>query len=285
MNFLSRINPKTLLGRKLSNRYLSRDAFTSGGRGIGRGKIRRVGTAFRGGRSLLEIKFTVMRVISFVLLLIILLYSITTFRYGIHRFLSKNISPIDTKMDLNIELTEGEFFVAPKYLTTDTFIADVAGTDVVSNTDIGALVSEAYTDTPVGMVESVADNVIISLFSNPGFKHHFFIQTEDSESVEIVDLTTSVSTSSDEVNTPSHKNPLAAVLFEGAGYGEITAKLPPQTSGLTVGGMVYIQTTKGPKPVAHISRISTDVSSGSTFTIVNAQLLVAPQSIFKMKVQ
>lgn len=300
MNFLSGVKPKSLLGRRLSNRYLSSDAFNSSGR-LGKGKIRRLGSSFSGRRSLFEIKYTVMRVFIVILLICLFIYAIPTFRYGIHGFLVGRFVQTTTTHTLTEELASGEFYVAPKYLTTDKFIGKPGEGAVLAQGDI---VSESYSGAPVGVVEEVGSTVMIRLFSDAGFKNNFYIRTSSTVELPPAEpvVPTDTSSSTDEgtgldedgetqlaiattaTATGSLKQEgLKPALFEGSGYGEIIAKLPPQTKDIEIGDNVYVQTIEGPKAMAEISRVSEDTSSGSTFTIISAQLLVSPQAIYRVK--
>lgn len=303
MNFLFGGKSKNILGRKLSSRYLSSDAFTSSKNRLGRGRGNRLGSIFRTRRSLFEIKYTVMKIIFLFLILIILIYSIPTFRYVIHRFLSTNIPINGSKQKIAFTLAGGEFYVAPKYLTTDKFIANPENRESIFEGDI---IVDTFTETPVGIVESIADGVIIRLFSDPGFKNNFYLKSTTVATVPVPTSSTSTptstpvatstessaegSTTSEEIATPTvpalpaSSPSLSPALFEGSGYGEIVAKLPPQTKDIEVGDLVYVQTLHGPKSIARISRVAEDTTSGSTFTTIFAQLLVSPQSLYKVKV-
>ncbi len=246
MNFLSGVKPKSLLGRRLSNRYLSSDAFNSSGR-LGKGKIRRLGSAFSGRRGLFEIKYTVMKVLLAVVIISLFIYAIPTFRYGMHRLLVGQFTTTTQAHTVSETLSAKEFYVAPRYLTTDKFIAHPSESVILAEGDI---VVESYVGTPIGIVESIGSVVGIRLYSDPGFKNNLFI----------------------------YKNNLVA-----DGYGEIIAKLPPQDTYIKVGDVVYTQTIYGPRAVAEISQVSEDASSGSTFIVVSAQLLVPPQTIYRVK--
>lgn len=298
MNFLSGVKPKSLLGRKLSNRYLSSDAFNSGGR-LGRSRFRRIGSSFSGRRSLFEIKYTVIRVLIVVILVCLFIYAIPTFRYGIHRLLVKQFVITATPATvLAEELSAEEFYVAPKYLTTDKFIGKP--NESVSLVE-GDIIFESYSSLPVGVIESVGTKVNIRLFSDAGFKNNFYISGETEEELPPLEPVTSTDedtgSSTDEdysdeetqlaiasasVRTQKQQT-LKPALLEGAGYGEIVAKLPPQTKDVKVGDVVYVQTLEGPRAIAEISRVSEDTTSGSTFTVISAQLLVSPQSIYRVK--
>lgn len=299
MNFLFGGKSKNILGRKLSSRYLSSDAFTSSKNKLGRGRGNRLGSIFRTRRSLFEIKYTVMKIIFLFLILIILIYSIPTFRYVIHRFLSTNIPINGSKQKIAFTLAGDEFYIAPKYLTTDKFIANPENRESIFEGDV---VVDTFTETPVGVVESINDGVVIRLFSDPGFKNNFYLNgtivtavpvpTPSTSTPSSTPIATSTETSVtlEEIATPTVPAlpasipSLSPALFEGFGYGEIVAKLPPQTKDIDVGDFVYFQTVDGPKSIARISRIAEDTTSGSTFTTIFAQLLVSPQSLYKVKV-
>lgn len=293
MNFLSGVKPKSLLGRKLSNRYLSSDAFNSSGR-LGRNRFRRIGSSFSGRRSLFEIKYTVIRVAIVVLLVCLFIYAIPTFRYGIHRLLVKQfVFTTTSAQTIAEELSADEFYVAPKYLTTDKFIGKPREGATLAEGDI---IFESYSNTPVGVVEATDSTVNIRLFSDAGFKNNFYISGEGEEELPPLEPATTIDdetgSSTDEetelaiattVTRTQNKQTLKPALFEGAGYGEIVAKLPPQTKDVEIGDSVYVQTVDGPRAIAEISRVSEDTTSGSTFTVISAQLLVSPQAIYRVK--
>ncbi len=281
MNFLSGVKSKSVLGRKLSNRYLSRDAFTSTNRAGGRG-VRRLGSVFKTRRSLFEVKFTVMKVLLLVFVFILLIYTIPTFRYMIHGQLVQYMLTDDQKA-VYAEKREGEFFVAPKYGATDAFIMKVDEASVYEGNDI---VSDALEDYPVGSLVKDGDSVYIKLFSDPEFKNNFFIKVKEKTQKSIVAETENASSSpatTTEVVQVEHTS-FQSTVFTGSGYGELVAKLPPQEGNIKEGDLVYVQTTQGLKPFAVVSRITDENSSGSTFTFVYAQLLVSPQKLYKVKV-
>jgi hypothetical protein len=242
-------------------------------------------SSFGGKRSLFEIKYSVMRVCIAIILLCILIYSVPTFRYGIHRLLVKQFVPTTSLQVLSEELGAEEFYVAPKYLSTDRFIGKPPSSLSLVEGDI---VADSYTGSPVGVLESVSSSVVLRLFSDPGFKSNFYIHeamVAELPPLEPVDTLNTSSTTDNDTGgtTTTGRNTLKPALFEGSGYGEIITKLPPQSKDVKVGDIVYTQTVHGPKAIAEISRVSEDTSSGSTFTIVSAQLLVSPQSIYRVK--
>lgn len=293
MSFLSGVKPKSLLGRKLSNRYLSSDAFNSSGR-LGRNRFRRIGSSFSGRRSLFEIKYTVIRVVLVVLLVFLFIYAIPTFRYGIHRLLVKQFVFTTTSAQTIVEeLSADEFYVAPKYLTTDKFIGKPREGATLAEGDI---VFESHSNSPVGVIESTGTTVNIRLFSDAGFKNNFYISGKGEEELPLLEPATTVDdetgSSTDEdtelalattATRTQNQQTLKPALFEGVGYGEIVAKLPPQTKDVKIGDSVYVQTINGPRAIAEISRVSEDTTSGSTFTVISAQLLVSPQAIYRVK--
>lgn len=279
MNFLSGVKPKSLLGRRLSNRYLSSDAFNSSGR-LGKGKIRRLGSAFSGRRGLFEIKYTVMKVLLAVVIISLFIYAIPTFRYGIHRLLVGQFTTTTQAHTVSETLSAKEFYVAPRYLTTDKFIAHPSESVILAEGDI---VVESYVGTPIGIVESIGSVVGIRLYSDPGFKNNLFIYKNNLVADDVSDTVEIPTASSTNTKDTTELKGLKAVLFEGSGYGEIIAKLPPQDTYIKVGDVVYTQTIYGPRAVAEISQVSEDASSGSTFIVVSAQLLVPPQTIYRVK--
>lgn len=281
MNFLSGVKPKSVLGRKLSNRYLSRDAFTSSKRTGGRG-IRRLGSVFKTRRSLFEIKFTVMKIFVLVFLLILVIYTIPTFRFMIHSNLVEYILTDEQKAMYSTGV-EGEIFIAPKYLSTDTFIVHDA--DIVEIAE-GSLVEDVLSGYPVGILVK-DEKPRIRLFSDPEFKNNLFIKVKNPVKQNKDAETTSSSTVVELADAQEDKGmdtySFDATVFTGGGYGELIAKLPPQEGNIKAGDMIYIQTVRGLRPVAVVSRISDEDSSGSTFSFVYAQLLASPQKLYKVK--
>ncbi len=276
MNFLSGVKPKSVLGRKLSNRYLSRDAFTSSKRAGGRG-IRRLGSVFKTRRSLFEIKFTVMKVLMVLFLFVLIVYTIPTFRFMIHSNLVEYILNDEQKALYSIRYTD-EIFIAPKYLSTDTFIVHDA--DVVTTVE-GSLVEDGLSGYPVGVFVKDDEKPRIRLFSDPDFRNNLFIKVKNPVKKSEITGTTSASTTTESEERDSYS--FDSTLFTGGGYGELIAKLPPQEGNIKAGDMVYVQTVRGLRPVAVVSRISDEESSGSTFSFVYAQLLASPQKLYKVK--
>lgn len=276
MNFLSGVKPKSVLGRKLSNRYLSRDAFTSSKRAGGRG-IRRLGSVFKTRRSLFEIKFTVMKVLMLLFLFVLIVYTIPTFRFMIHSNLVEYTLNDEQKALYSIRDTD-EIFIAPKYLSTDTFIVHDA--DVVTTVE-GSLVEDGLSGYPVGVFVKDDEKPRIRLFSDPDFRNNLFIKVKNPVKKSEITGTTSASTTTESEERDSYS--FDSTLFTGGGYGELIAKLPPQEGNIKAGDMVYVQTVRGLRPVAVVSRISDEESSGSTFSFVYAQLLASPQKLYKVK--
>lgn len=279
MNFLSGVKSKSVLGRKLSNRYLSRDAFTSTNRPGGRG-VRRLGAAFKTRRSLFELKFTVMKVLMLVLLCMLVVYTIPTFRFMIHgQFVESMLS--EDQLAFYDSKNQGEFFVAPKYLSTDIFrLEDSVPVDVPE----GLFVQDALTRFPIGILTRNDNVFYVKLFSDPEFKNNFFFKVKNNKKdIATGDLVQATTTEMIQIETETEEDfSFESAVFTGSGYGEIMAKMPPQEKSVQQGDMIYVQTTEGLKPIAVVHQIQDKDSSGSTFTFVYAQLLVSPQKLYKV---
>lgn len=287
MSFLSGVKTKSVLGRKLSNRYLSRDAFTSTNRPGGRG-VRRLGAAFKTRRSLFELKFTVMKVLTLILLFILVVYTIPTFRFMIHgQFVESMLS--EDQLALYDSKNGQEYFVAPKYFSTDVFRVDDS---VPVDTPEGVFVEDALTKHPIGILTKDDAVFYVKLFSDPEFKNNFFFKvknsTKDVETLQL-DENPQATTTPEVVSVVEDREvdqsfSFESAVFTGSGYGEIMAKMPPQEKNIQQGDMVYVQTIQGLKPVAVVHQIQDKDSSGSTFTFVYAQLLVSPQKLYKVHI-
>jgi hypothetical protein len=177
--------------------------------------------------------------------------------------------------------------IAPVFLKTDEFIAKQSE-NIIGD---GLYVYDLFTQNPIGITLGNNPSTInIKLFSNSGFKNNFLIEQGDmiNKTVEtpvIIEATSTESeaTTSDIVNkTEVIKEAdrfYESYVFEGLGYGQLMAKVPPGID-IKKDSSVYIRTLDGLKPIAKI--INVDKDNKSTFTIVNAQLIVSPQNIYKV---
>lgn len=276
-------------GDKLTNRYLSSDAFTSlknklGGRSItslGRNHRRRNSYRIMNqGFDLLEYKTLIYRLFIILILLILLLYIIPQTRYFIHGFYANRF---DNK-DLNININDENLYsIAPVLLKTDYFITKQKENYKEDNN----IVYDALTNNIIGYTNNVSSSTVyIRLFSDPGFKNDLLIESKENVSaddIEDISATTSTSTDVSESKIIKEENiTYKSYLFEGMGYGQMIAKVPPRTEVIK-GSYVYIRTVDGLKPIAKIINVNED--NQSTFTIIYAQLIVAPQNVYKVLIK
>jgi hypothetical protein len=70
--------------------------------------------------------------------------------------------------------------------------------------------------------------------------------------------------------------------FEGLGYGQLLAKVPPQIQ-VPVDTILYARTQSGLKPAGRVTYVEKD--TGSTFTNVYAQILTPPYALYKIKIE
>lgn len=289
-------------GDKLKNRYLSNDAFTSlknklGGRSItslGNNRRRNSYKIANQGFDLLDYRVLIYRIFILILLLIICIYIIPQTRYFIHGSISQkneNVKIDDKNLPENFEINV--YSTAPLFLKTDQFIAKQKDVYVNDYT----YVYDFFTNNLIGITDENSSSTInIRLFSDSGFKNNFLIEKENISNISNA-LNTSISdnsldlnpdnTSDTELSTTStstkkvvENNSLhQSYLFEGLGYGQLIAKVPPKTE-VKIDSFIYIRTVDGLKPVAKI--INVDEDNKSTFTIIYAQLLISPQNIYKV---
>jgi len=273
-------------GDRLKNRYLSNDAFTSlknklGGRSItslGNNRRRNSYKIAGQGFDMLEYKTLIYRLFISVLFMVVIAYMIPQTRYFVHGFASSKF--INQSFE-NIQGDESSYDVAPNFFRTDYFGAKQKGTYV----DNGLLVYDFITNNIIGLTENNSSSTVnIRLFSDPGFKSDLLIASEDNEVVNqaeqdsIDNSTTSTSTVTVKEADVLYKS----YVFEGMGYGQMIAKIPPRTE-VKKDSYVYIRTVDGLKPIAKIININED--NQSTFTVVYAQLIVSPQNIYKVKIK
>lgn len=274
-------------GDRLKNRYLSNDAFTSlknklGGRSItslGNNRRRNSYKIAGQGFDMLEYKTLIYRLFISVLLMIVIAYIIPQTRYFIHGFASSKFTNQSLE---NIKQDDGlTYDVAPNFFSTDYFGAKQKE-NYVEN---GLLVYDFITNNIIGLTENNSSSTInIRLFSDPGFKSDLLIASQDSEVVDQVEQgSIDNSTTSTSTVTVKEANILyKSYVFEGMGYGQMIAKIPPRTE-VKKDSYVYIRTLDGLKPIAKIININED--NQSTFTVVYAQLIVSPQNIYKVKIK
>lgn len=273
-------------GDRLKNRYLSNDAFTSlknklGGRSItslGNDRRRNSYKVANQGFDLLDYKSLIYKTFISILLLIIFIYTVPQTRYFVHGFVSQ-------KIDGSVySETENDIFVyniAPLFLKTDQFIAKQK--DEYINDSV--YVHDFFTKNLIGVTTTNSSSTInIKLFSDAGFKNNFLVEQENLVEVDTVNIeesvsvaTTSTSTKAEVVN--ENNKTYQSYLFEGLGYGQLIAKVPPKTE-VKKDTFIYVRTIDGLKPIAKI--INVDEDNKSTFTIVYAQLIVSPQNIYKV---
>ncbi len=294
---------------RFTNRYLSSDAFTSlknklGGRSITSLGNKRYKNFSRlkianQGFDLLDYKTLIYRIFILIILLMILIYTIPQTRYFIHGYNSALNNIIITDDD-NTSITNDlsiVYDIAPEFLKTDKFIAKQKDNYI----DNGIYVIDYFTKNIVGFTYENTDSIIgVRLFSDPGFKNSFLIahdldnnspaiNTDDFNSMNMnSDSTSTVATNgtSSNISKPiiiKHENNFyESHVFEGIGYGQLMAKIPPEIK-IKKDSKLYIRTIDGLKPVANIIDINDDNSS--TFTIVNAQLLTPPQNLYKVLIK
>lgn len=273
-------------GDRLKNRYLSNDAFTSlknklGGRSItslGNDRRRNSYKVANQGFDLLDYKSLIYKTFISILLLIIFIYTVPQTRYFVHGFVSQ-------KIDGSVySETENDIFVyniAPLFLKTDQFIAKQK--DEYINDSV--YVHDFFTKNLIGVTTTNSSSTInIKLFSDAGFKNNFLVEQENLVEVDTINIeesvsvaTTSTSTKAEVVN--ENNKTYQSYLFEGLGYGQLIAKVPPKTE-VKKDTFIYVRTIDGLKPIAKI--INVDEDNKSTFTIVYAQLIVSPQNIYKV---
>ncbi|MBC7981642.1 hypothetical protein H7X65_01045 [Candidatus Parcubacteria bacterium] len=275
-------------GDKLKNRYLSNDAFTSltnklGGRSIISLGNRRKQNSYRvanQGMNLFDYKSLIYKTFVVLVLLLVCMYVIPQTRYFIHGYVTRKIT---ADVQANAAVLGIAHDVAPVFLKTDEFIAKQKGESVAD----GMYVYDFFSNYVMGVtMGSSSSTVHVKLFSDAGFKNNFLIE-QDAPVVETpvvpVDLGTTTST------TTGTEAPLEVVqeknqtyqsyVFEGLGYGQLIAKVPPKTV-VKKDTYVYIRTVDGLKAFAKI--INVDEDNKSTFTIIYAQLIVSPQNIYKV---
>lgn len=268
-------------GDRLKNRYLSSDAFTSlknklGGRSItslGGDRRQKSYRVANQGFDLLDYKPLIYKTFISLLLLIIVLYVIPQTRYMLHGYVALK-SQGEVRNKNMAEINENSAYsVAPVFLKTDEFVAkrkDVAVSE-------GTYVEDYVTGDIIGTLSNASSSKMhIKLFSDAGFKNNFLIEQDIATAPRDV-ATTSSSTEPFMVKEANHT--YQSYVFEGLGYGQLVAKVPPKTE-VKKDTAIYIRTVDGLKPIGQI--IDVDEDNKSTFTIIHAQLMISPQNIYKV---
>jgi hypothetical protein len=272
-------------GDRLKNRYLSNDAFTSlknklGGRSItslGNDRRRNSYKVANQGFDLLDYKSFIYKTFISILLLIIFIYTIPQTRYLVHGFVSQKIDgSVYSETQNKIVNDNFVYDIAPLFLKTDQFIAKQK--DVYVNDSV--YVYDLFTNTLIGVTTDNTESTInIKLFSDSDFKNNFLIEQGNVVELDQSDSSATTSTSTQTEVISENNNTYQSYLFEGLGYGQLIAKVPPKTE-VKKDTFVYIRTVEGLKPIAKI--INIDEDNKSTFTILYAQLIVSPQNIYKV---
>lgn len=282
------------LGKKLSSRYLGSDAFTSSAGRFGGRTVSRLGSILKKGTSkkyygvgqrvgLFEFKNIVLKILVVIILITALAYTIPVTRYATHRFFTKTFALSGSVTQSSDILAVDEAFVAPQIFKTDAF---VGRQDDNLSVVPGTLVYDTENDALIGTVSETSSSTFeVVLFSDSGYKGNFFTMNESFIDISKAQLTTEEelslgTTSSSTSSTTTRKAGTQAIAFEGVGYGQMLAKIPPQTK-IENGTQIFAATPHGLKAVAEISHIEPD--KGSAFTLVYAQLLVPPTHIYKVR--
>ncbi len=306
MNYLSGDN-KSILGKRLSSRYLSSDAFTSSAGKITGRSISRLGSMFGRNSShtkakrfsgtgqrigLFELKNIFVKIIIVITACVVLGYTIPYTRYAVHRFFVKHTVPFsqlsDTeKMALSSDvatLASGEYYVSPVFGKTDRFVVnlqqDSLHPDMHGLAVYGPL-ENGSKRVLLGMLDFASSTKpYVALLSEVGQKNNLFIR-------EVEQTEQPVSTSTDATGTASQIIPgtketmFVSAVFEGFGYGQLRAQVPPQQH-VDIDTILYARTEQGLMPAARVSYVEKDTAS--TFTNIYAQLLVPPFEIYKVYV-
>ncbi|MBC7766646.1 hypothetical protein H7Y21_01465 [Arenimonas sp.] len=283
-------------GDKLKNRYLSNDAFTSltnklGGRSIISLGMRRKQNSYKipnQGMNLFDYKSIIYRTFVIIFLLIICIYIIPQTRYFVHGYSAKKFQGNGVNSTIISNNSLDVYNVAPVFLKTDEFISKQKNVYV----DTGVSVFDFFSDYMIGVTTGNSSSTIhIKLFSDAGFKNNFLIEQNSIVDTNIVAqqpvTVDSGTTSSSTVIYTEAKTEIIkqadhtyqSYVFEGLGYGQLIAKVPPKTI-IKKDSYVYIRTVDGVKPFAKI--INVDEDNKSTFTILYAQLIISPQNVYKV---
>lgn len=297
MNYLSDGNKKSILGKRLSSRYLSSDAFTSSaGKTSGR-SISQLGSLFgrkSGNRKfsgagqrigLFEFKNIFLKIVFIITCLIVIGYTIPATRYAMHRFFTRQtISFGSVNEDSSVQTVhEGEYYVAPSFGQTDRFSVDISENSL--NTQGQSVYTSQTKKILIGTLEfSTSSKPHVILLSEVGQKNNLFVKNAQPVPLHDVSVATgtSVGSSTEETLETDTTTEFTSALFEGFGYGQLRAQVPPQQR-LEVGTLLYARTTHGLAQAARVSFVEKD--TGSTFTNIHAQLLVPPFYIYKVYIE
>ncbi len=278
MNYLSG-GKKSILGTRLSSRYLSSDAFTSSaGKTSGR-SISRLGSLFGRGTTkkfsgtgqrvgLFEFKNIVLKIIFGIMCLVVIGYTLPFTRYAVHAFFVRHMSgvvyPVEVTPLRTSSLQDHEYYVSPVFGYTDRFVFKDNGSIYPDAT----LVYAPDKDILIGtLLYGSSSEPQVILFSDSGQRHNLFLE-------DVADDMSAATTS-------SSSDLFTTAVFEGFGYGQMKAQVPPQEA-IPVDTLLYVRTELGLAPVARVSYVEKD--TGSTFTNIYAQLLVAPFQIYKVRI-
>ncbi|MBC7981656.1 hypothetical protein H7X65_01115 [Candidatus Parcubacteria bacterium] len=214
-----------------------------------------------------------------ILLLIIVMYVIPQTRYFIHGYASQRLTVDDQNIATRKSVATDAYDVAPVFLKTDEFIAKQKDVQVAD----GSYVYDYFSDYLIGVTTGNSSSTVrVKLFSDASFKNNFLIE-QDATQVEApvapLDAGTTTSSSTEPEVIKEADQTYQSYVFEGLGYGQLIAKVPPKTV-VKKDSYVYIRTVDGLKPFAKI--INVDEDNKSTFTIIYAQLIVSPQNIYKV---
>ena len=290
MNYLSG-GKKSILGTRLSSRYLSSDAFTSSaGKTSGR-SISRLGSLFGRGTSkkfsgtgqrvgLFELKDVVVKFICGFACLVVIGYTLPFTRYAVHAFFVQHMSgvvyPLETSSAMSSTLSEHEYYVSPVFGKTDRFVFKESDSAYPE----GARVYMSGKDVLLGtLVYASSSRPYVVLLSDVGQKHNLFLEDATKDIFETETLGTT--SSSTPISSPEEEGAFSTAVFEGFGYGQMRAQVPPQEE-IAIDTILYARTERGLAPAARVSYVEKD--TGSTFTNIYAQLLVAPFQIYKVRI-
>lgn len=312
MNYLSDDNKKSILGKRLSSRYLSSDAFTSSAGKITGRSISKLGHMFgRTGKTksknfygagqragLFEFKNIFINIILFITCFIVIGYTLPYTRYYFHKSLVKHTFDFSSDHDLNLiqreqidNLKVNEYYVSPMFGKTDRFVVNMKNQELdLSSESLSVYAPLDYSSKPIllGRLDvSSTTKKQITLLSDFGQKNVLFINnaktvnvTADVDSEESQEDKTEVVLDSENLDTKD--DVFVSAVFEGFGYGQMRAQIPPQQN-IDVDTILYARTEKGFIPAARVSY--TEKDDVSTFTNIYAQLLVAPFNIYKVYIE
>lgn len=297
MNYLSG-GKKSILGTRLSSRYLSSDAFTSSTGKTGGRSISQLGSLFGRKNSpkrfsgtgqhigLFELKNILFKSIIIIMCFIVIGYTIPFLRYGVHGFFTQTFTSTDNSNITtdNDTLQAFEHYVSPVFGATDRFVVKTRDDVVYSE---GITVYATKENILLGVyTQASSSKPEVILLSEVGQKNNMFVKTVIRNVVAVSDTATTTSGEA-ATSTPEDTQPqkpeagFTSVVFEGYGYGQLKAQVPPQEE-LELNTILYIRTENGLVPAARVSYLEKD--TGSTFTNIYAQLLVPPFQLYKVRI-